>query len=130
MQQSNTNTEKIRSILASMERSIDNARRKRLNKSEMMQTDSSDERIKVSDSSAENSTEEHSRQSYAPSYNPSASSTHHAPAERDNSDLNVSGKGDNVSGDSDNPPRLKARPKRPSAFFQPMGESEWQSRAS
>lgn len=122
MQQSNSNNQKIRSILAAMEKSIDVARRKRLNQPD-----------DVSDSIPEgdrNTTE-----------NVSKESTHSSAFTRLPSPPSINGAGEN--GDPDTgprpsdrstpddaaaPQRQKARPKRPSEFFHPRGESTWQSK--
>lgn len=132
MQQSNTNNDKIRPILAAMERSIDVARRKRLNHSDQVTDVAADDEADPTDSrSFRDASRSHSGPHSPPS---SPSSSDSVPTHGTELGTNGSGHQDSAikpggQGDS-HPPRLKARPKRPSEFFRPPpAESGWQSRA-
>jgi len=125
MQQSNMNTQEIRSILAAMERSIDDARRKRLNQPDDVpesRTDEASERETAENRSSQNSAQSPQREE----------SSSGDPAARDHVESNRLAHESPVHDpehDPQRPARLKARPKRPSAFFRPQTESGWQSRA-
>jgi hypothetical protein len=130
MQQSNINKEKIRSILSAMERSIDVARRKRLNQSDDVSQPACEERASTEHNQPQHGPDTCSQNGPSPTSHPS-----HTPPSNiaDRNTLGIDGEKHAESAttpaDQDaQPPRLKARPKRPSAFFHPPAEQSWQSR--
>lgn len=122
MQQSNSNNEKIRNILAAMEKSIDVARRKRLNTSGDIQ-DTADDPPTQSPSHEPSASTEEQETRRVPNP-PSINGNGHCEDAHDKSNSPEPP----APGTDNDPPRQKARPKRPSTFFHPRGEAAWQSR--
>jgi hypothetical protein len=125
MQNPKTNNEKIRSILALMERSIDVARRKRLNEPDEethltspdhLPTEAARKELISNDQAHRNGPTESTS---SPNWHTSNGGT--------NGDVDSNGPAQTSNTDA-SPQRLKAKPKRPSDFFRPHPESNWQSR--
>jgi hypothetical protein len=128
MEKPKATSEKIRSILTAMERSIDSARRKRLNQpGETIPADQAHDEASTIPADRDGESENHLRNDHPDSA--TGESTTAPECGRSDEKRHHDDSSHESSGSDAPPPRLKARPKRPSAFFTPPGPQSWQSRA-